>query len=162
MRTMSVRCRTDSADETKALGFKLGSYLKPGHVVLFLANLGAGKTTFVQGLAKRFGVKEGALSPTFIIAQTLKGRVPLHHLDFYRLNIQEILGFGVQDYLNGAGEIKKGVVLMEWAERCRPLWPPQRLEIKIKILPRSKKREFVFRGIGDPYVGMVRSLKKEI
>lgn len=129
-----------SADDTKAFGARVARHLRPGDVVLLSANLGAGKTTLVQGLVKALGVQEAALSPTFIIAQTLQGRFPIHHLDFYRVSMREILGIGIQDYMVGAGEIPKGLVLIEWPERAKGLWPKDRLEIEIKIKPQSMDR----------------------
>lgn len=129
-----------SPAETRAFGARLAKKLRSGDVVLLRANLGAGKTTLVQGLVKALGVRDAALSPTFIIAQSFKGKFPIHHLDFYRLTAKEILGMGVQDYLVGGGEIPKGLVLIEWPERARKLWPKERLEVAISIKPKSTAR----------------------
>ena len=139
---------TDSAAETQRLAGSLARQLKVGDVVLFLANLGAGKTTFVQGFVDALGARSAALSPTFVIAETIEARVPVHHLDFYRLSLDEILGMGVQDYLTGAGEIPPGIVMIEWAERLRELWPKERLEIRIRIEKRSQRRRFEFTSRG--------------
>lgn len=138
-----------SAEQTKQIAASLAPQLKKGDVVVLLANLGAGKTTFVQGLVKALGVRESALSPTFVIAQSLKGKIPVHHLDFYRLSVKEILEMGIQDYLTGAGEIPLGLVLIEWAERCKDIWPQERLEIRLKIKPNSTDREITFTGRGE-------------
>ena len=139
------------ASDTKEFGSRLGKKLRLGDVVLLSGDLGAGKTTLVQGLAKGLGVKETALSPTFIIAQTYMGKFPIHHLDFYRLNAKEILAAGVQDYLVGGGEIPKGLVLIEWPERAKGLWPRERLEISIRINPDSENREIVVMPHGDRF-----------
>jgi tRNA threonylcarbamoyladenosine biosynthesis protein TsaE len=151
-----------SPEETRRFGLALGRHLKKGHVVLFLANLGAGKTTLVQGLSAYFKVKDVPLSPTFVMAQTLIGTIPLHHLDFYRFTPKEILAMGIHDYLTGDGEIDKGVVLVEWAERCRKIWPPERLELSIKIKPRSTVREIKLKGVGRSYEKIVKQLEKEL
>ncbi len=140
-----------SAAETKAFGARLAKKLLPGDVVLLSANLGAGKTTMVQGLVKALGVREAALSPTFIIAQSFKGKFPIHHLDFYRLTAKEILDMGIQDYLVGGGEIPKGLVLIEWPERAKKLWPKERLEVRIRIRPKSTAREITLSPHGERF-----------
>jgi tRNA threonylcarbamoyladenosine biosynthesis protein TsaE len=150
---------SNSANDTKRVGSRVGRMLQPGDAVLFLADLGAGKTTFVQGLVKSLGVHESALSPTFVIAQTLKGKVPVHHLDFYRLSPKEILDMGAQDYLNGGGAIERGVVLIEWAERCSQIWPKERLEVRIRIKPDSEVRAITLTSKGKRYDRIVRFFK---
>lgn len=149
-----------SAKETKAVGRKLGKFLQQGDTVLLMANLGSGKTTLVQGLIRSFGIKEEALSPTFIIAQTLNGKVPVHHLDFYRLSPKEIWDIGVEDYLHGKGEIPPGVTLIEWADRCKNIWPRERLEVRMKILPRSNYRKIEIKGRGRRYRDMAGKILK--
>ena len=97
-----------------------------------------------------------------MLAQRLEGKNKIfHHLDFYRLTKSEIIGIGVQDYLTGQGEIAPGVVLIEWAERCKEVWPAHRLEIRMKIVPDSTTREIVFTGVGPRYEKIVRQLKKK-
>lgn len=117
-------------------------------MVALLANLGSGKTTLVQGMASALGA-EAALSPTFVIAQTLPGRKTLHHLDFYRLSKREILAMGVQDYLLGQGGVGPGIVLLEWAERCPELWPPERLEVRLRVASRGHARHVTLTGYGE-------------
>jgi len=140
-RPRRIKVRTSSAEETKRLGRLLGGGLKIGDVVLFAAELGAGKTTFVQGVVSRWGIHREALSPTFILAETIPARVPIHHLDFYRLSKKEVLSAGLDDYLAGGGVIPKGVVLIEWADRCPEIWPVDYLLVKIKISNKKGERE---------------------
>jgi tRNA threonylcarbamoyladenosine biosynthesis protein TsaE len=128
-------------------------------VVVFLANLGAGKTTLTQGLIRRLGIEADALSPTFVLAQTFHGKIPVHHLDFYRLNVEEILGLGIQDYLLGQGEIEKGLVLIEWAERCKDIWPKERLEIRIQTLKMKNVRKIKVTGYGKHFQQVIKKLK---
>jgi tRNA threonylcarbamoyladenosine biosynthesis protein TsaE len=80
-----VRERTRSAAETEALGERLAAELGPGDVVLVSGELGAGKTTLIRGAARALGVREPVTSPTFTIGQTYAGRIPVSHLDLYRL-----------------------------------------------------------------------------
>lgn len=152
-------CQSASPAETHTWARRLAPLLKKGDVVLLNAQLGSGKTTFVQALLKKRGVKEAAVSPTFIVAQTYAGKVPLHHLDFYRLDKKEILDMGLQDYFLGQGEIDPGIVLVEWADRCRPLWPKDHLEIKIKIKNKSLVREIQFCGVGKRYSHLIKKMK---
>ena len=140
-----------SAAETKKIGARLARQLRCGDVVLLSAQLGAGKTTLVQGLVKALNVREAALSPTFIIAQTFNGKYPIHHLDFYRLTLREILGIGVQDYLIGGGEIPRGLVLIEWPERAMKLLPKERLVVKIAVKPRSTARVITIAPHGERF-----------
>lgn len=150
---------SSSPEETQWWASRLAALLKKGDVVLLNANLGSGKTTFVQGFMRKRGIKETAVSPTFVAAQTYGVRVPLHHLDFYRLTKKEILDMGLQDYLLGQGEIAPGIALVEWADRCRPLWPKEFLEIQIKIKKKSEVREIKFCGVGQRYRDIVKKLK---
>ncbi|MCB4755829.1 MAG: tRNA (adenosine(37)-N6)-threonylcarbamoyltransferase complex ATPase subunit type 1 TsaE [Elusimicrobia bacterium] len=150
-----------SAAETKKFGRHLAGVLELGDIVTFVAPLGAGKTTLIQGLVKAFGVKESALSPTFILAQTFQGRIPIHHLDFYRLKKSEILSAGIPDYLNGSGEIPRGLVLIEWADRCREIWPSSRLEITMKMGRAPTKRLIQVQGRGPRFRQWVEKLNKE-
>jgi tRNA threonylcarbamoyladenosine biosynthesis protein TsaE len=148
-----------SPEETRRWGAALGKKLRAGDVVLLTADLGAGKTTFVQGLAKAIGVKESAMSPTFIIAQTLRGRRALHHLDFYRLSKKEILDMGVEDYFTGGGLVGPGILVIEWADRFPELWPPDHVRIQIGIDARSNARRLKITGTGPRSKTVLRGLK---
>ncbi len=147
-----------SPRDTQSLAAKIARRTRAGDVLLLLANLGVGKTTFAQGFVRALGVKETALSPTFILAQSFRGRIPIHHLDFYRATPKELIDMGVQDYLTGGGALEKGAVLIEWAERCRELWPAERIEIKMTLNKKSLFRSIELRGVGVRPAQLVRSL----
>lgn len=103
-----------SPNQTKKLGLKLADELKGGEIVELIGDLGTGKTTFVQGLAKGLGITRRVLSPTFIIRRSYKGRLNLEHFDFYRLNgPRDVLGLGLEEVASDP----KTVVVMEWPER---------------------------------------------
>lgn len=159
--TVQRKFLSTSPEQTKRIGAQLGASLKPGDVVVFLANLGAGKTTFVQGLIKSLGVKDEALSPTFITAQTLHGRVRVHHLDFYRHTAKELLDMGLQDYVTGSGEIGSGVVLIEWAERCRNLWPKERMEVHIRAMKKPGQRAITIKTVGPRFQSILNKWKEK-
>lgn len=102
--------KTNSREETQALAYKLGASLNKGITILLIGDLGAGKTTFVQGLAKGLDVKSKVNSPTFVIMKEYQGRIPLIHIDAYRLEgIDQDLGF--DDY--SEDEVVK---VIEWPQ----------------------------------------------
>lgn len=121
---------THSADETRALAERLGRVLRAGDVLCLRGDLGAGKTTWTQGLARGLGVPshDPVNSPTFmLVAEHRTGRVPLYHFDVYRLdNSQGLYDLAFDEYLDG-----EGVVVMEWADRVADALPEMRLDISL-------------------------------
>ncbi len=105
------------AEATQALGMSFGKSLAAGSVILLTGDLGSGKTTFTQGLALGLAVFEPIVSPTFtIINEYFSGRVPLYHLDLYRLESAEVDELNLESYWSGI-EIEPGIMAIEWAER---------------------------------------------
>ena len=104
---------TNAPEETEALGEKLGKLLRPGTVLAYLGDLGAGKTAFTRGLARGLGCRETVTSPTYtIVNEYLGGRLPLFHFDMYRLTSSDDLwDIGWEDYLD-----RQGVCAVEWSE----------------------------------------------
>ncbi len=103
---------THSAAETEALGARLAKQLRPGDVVAYLGDLGAGKTAFTRGLARGLGILEPVTSPTYTIVNEYQGRLPLFHFDMYRLSdAEELFDLGWEDYL-----ARGGVCAVEWSE----------------------------------------------
>jgi tRNA threonylcarbamoyladenosine biosynthesis protein TsaE len=118
------------ANATQMLGIDLGKSLTAGSVILLTGDLGSGKTTLVQGLAQGMQIDEAIVSPTFtIINEYLNGRLPLYHLDLYRLNNAEVDDLHLESYWSGL-EAELGIVAIEWAERLSYL-PDQYLRIKL-------------------------------
>src|SRR6059058_3660211 len=114
---MSARLVTSSAQETDATGERLGATLGAGDVVALSGELGAGKTVFVQGLVRALGVTTGATSPTFVIVNEYRGRLPVHHVDAYRTeSLAELMDVGLLELMGG-----DGVTLLEWADRAELL-----------------------------------------
>jgi tRNA threonylcarbamoyladenosine biosynthesis protein TsaE len=102
---------------TLNLGVFLGQTLTAGTVILLAGDLGAGKTTLVQGLGKGLGIVEPIVSPTFtLINEYTEGRIPLYHLDLYRLDPQEVVNLNLETYWEGI-EVIPGIVAIEWSER---------------------------------------------
>lgn len=103
---------TESPGETEALGKKLGEKLRPGDVLALFGGLGAGKTTFVRGLALGLDVKDPVTSPTYTIVNEYPAKIPLFHFDMYRLSdSDELFEIGWEDYM-----LRGGVIAVEWSE----------------------------------------------
>ena len=106
---------TNQVKETRALGQRLAEQLKPGQIVAFTGDLGAGKTAFVSGMAQGLGISDRVTSPTFTIVNEYEGgRLPLFHFDLYRLgSAEELFDIGWEDYL-----ARGGVCAVEWSENA--------------------------------------------
>jgi tRNA threonylcarbamoyladenosine biosynthesis protein TsaE len=116
-----------SPEETQAIGEQLGARLTPGAVVACTGLLGAGKTCFLQGLARGLGVTTDVTSPTFVLINQYRGRLPVYHLDAYRTgSLTELMDFGLLDLMGG-----DGVTLLEWADRAEPLLPARTIRVRI-------------------------------
>jgi tRNA threonylcarbamoyladenosine biosynthesis protein TsaE len=109
------------ANATHALGIELGQTLTVGSVLLLTGDLGSGKTTLVQGIARGMSIVDPIVSPTFtIINEYFSGRLPLYHLDLYRLTPAEVDDLNLESYWLGL-ETELGIVAIEWAERLSNL-----------------------------------------
>jgi tRNA threonylcarbamoyladenosine biosynthesis protein TsaE len=119
--------RSVTAEETQRAGEALGRSLQPGDVVALTGELGAGKTCFVQGVARGLGVVTGATSPTFVLINEYRGRVPVHHVDAYRATtLEELMSLGLEELFDA-----DGVTLVEWADKLGPLLPARAIEVHI-------------------------------
>ena len=116
-----------SAEQTRKLGAVLADFLSEGSLLTLSGDLGAGKTTFTQGLAKGLGVEKNVTSPTFTLMKSYQGRLPLYHIDAYRLE-DTIQDLGFDEYLEG-----DGVCVVEWANFIEYVLPPEYLSISIEI-----------------------------
>ncbi len=141
---------TRKAEETFALGEKIGRQAKPGQVITLVGDLGVGKTVFTKGLAQGLGITEPVSSPTFTIVQEYReGRLPLYHFDVYRIgDPEEMEEIGYEDYFYG-----DGVCLIEWANLIEELIPEQAVRITIeKVLEEGLDyRRIIIEGMGEAY-----------
>ena len=143
----------NSLEQTVELATKLAQLLQPQHTITLEGDLGAGKTTFTQALAKGLGVKRNVNSPTFTIMKQYEGRLPLNHLDVYRLaDSDEDLGWDEIFYGDA-------VTVVEWAHLIADDLPSERLAIEITRLGESE-RKFVLKPIGQQYVELCEELLK--
>jgi tRNA threonylcarbamoyladenosine biosynthesis protein TsaE len=130
------------AQATQALGQILGEQLPAGSVLLLKGDLGSGKTTLVQGLGLGLGVAD-IDSPTFtLINEYLEGRVPLYHIDLYRLSMAEADALFLETYWDGL-EVEPGIVAIEWSERLSHL-PPAPIELSLSYLPQGRQANLVW------------------
>ncbi|HLO87684.1 MAG TPA: tRNA (adenosine(37)-N6)-threonylcarbamoyltransferase complex ATPase subunit type 1 TsaE [Nostocaceae cyanobacterium] len=112
-----IKISLPNTEATLKLGFTLGENLTAGSVILLEGDLGAGKTTLVQGLGKGLGISDSIVSPTFtLINEYTEGRLPLYHLDLYRLEPPEVKALNLATYWEGI-EVEPGIVAIEWAQR---------------------------------------------
>ncbi len=145
---------SSSPEETFRLGRAIGEMAAPGDLILLSGPLGAGKTCLTQGIAKGLGIEESPPSPSYVLVREFKGRMPLYHMDLYRLGFEEIAELGIEDYLSG-----KGVCVIEWAEKAGSLMPKERLSVNLSYLgelerglefiPDGSRYEFISRRISQ-------------
>jgi tRNA threonylcarbamoyladenosine biosynthesis protein TsaE len=120
---------TNSAEETRAIGRAIGGLLGAGDVVSLTGDLGAGKTTFVQGAAQALEVKEPVLSPTFTLIREYQGSFRVYHLDVYRLDrVQDVLELGVDEIFE-----RGGVSFVEWGDAVDSLLPEAHLQVELQL-----------------------------
>lgn len=130
------------ASTTRSLGIALGQSLSAGSVILLEGDLGAGKTTLVQGIGEGLGISPPIVSPTFtLINEYPEGRLPLYHLDLYRLQPEEIEALQLETYWEGV-EMPLGIVAIEWAERL-PYKPSNYLQIQLTYSAEDDRQAFL-------------------
>ncbi len=119
---------SNSPDETQTFAADMAKRLTAGDVLCLYGDLGAGKTAFVQGLAKGLGIDEPITSPTFTIVNEYEGRLPLYHFDVYRIaDSDEMYEVGFDEYVYG-----EGVSVIEWPQLIADILPDRRYDIEIK------------------------------
>jgi tRNA threonylcarbamoyladenosine biosynthesis protein TsaE len=145
---------SSSAHETKTWGRRLASVLEGGELLGLIGELGAGKTCFVKGLARGLQLnEEEILSPTFTMIQEHRGRLPLYHIDLYRLEAVGIDDLGMREYL-----FSDAVAAVEWFERLTEARDLEHLEVRFTYSSASVRR-IEFRAIGNRHRDLVTRLK---
>ena len=134
---------TSTADETHELGKRIAALSSPGIIIALTGSLGAGKTTLVKGVAEGLGIKQPVTSPSFtIIKEYHDGKLPLYHMDLYRIdNYEELYMIGFEELIYG-----RGLSIIEWSEKAEDLVPPDAFSILIEILP-DGRRKFDINGL---------------
>jgi tRNA threonylcarbamoyladenosine biosynthesis protein TsaE len=127
---------THSPSETEEWACTFAESLEPGTVIALFGELGAGKTVIAKGIGKGLGVNAPVISPSFNYVLEYKGKLPLFHADLYRIeNVETFEAMGFDEYFD-----RKGVFVIEWAERVRDILPPDTLWIEIESAPDSTER----------------------
>lgn len=127
----------DGLAATARFGQWLGANAAPGDIITLTGGLGAGKTTLTQGIGQGLGIPPSCYitSPTFsLLHEYLGGRLPLYHLDLYRISPEEIIELGFEDFLYGCG-----LSVVEWSQRLEGLTPPNRLHIDLQLISETRR-----------------------
>jgi tRNA threonylcarbamoyladenosine biosynthesis protein TsaE len=147
-----------SAGQTRRVGMRLGALLRPGDLVCLIGDLGAGKTTLVQGLTSGWGSLDAGNSPTFVLVNVYRhpegGR--MYHLDAYRLSgAAEAWDLDLDSYL------ENGPLVVEWADRIQSALPAERLSVTLRWADENQ-RDMIFTAAGARYQTLLRQLRKQI
>lgn len=153
--TATVHAATDSVDATRDLAAAVAGLARAGDVVVLAGDLGAGKTAFVQGFGRALGVADRITSPTFTLVHVYEGgRLPVHHLDVYRLEqLNEALDLGLAEMLD-----EGGVVLIEWGEAILPVLPHDLLEVRLTYGDGDEDRGIQLRPVGPGWSARAQAL----
>lgn len=152
---MHLLVTTSSVDQTRDLGTAVSAMAGPGDVVVLAGDLGAGKTAFVQGFGRGLGVAERITSPTFTIVHVYEGgRLPIHHIDVYRLNqLSEVLDLGLAEMLD-----EGGVVLIEWGDAIAAILPNDYLEVRVTFGEGDDDRQLAVAAIGPGWASRIEPM----
>jgi len=147
-----------SPDQTRRIGIRLGAYLQAGDVVCLCGDLGAGKTTFTQGIARGWGALERATSPTFVLVKYYNKAdgAKFAHLDAYRL----VDALEAED-LDLDLMMESGPFIIEWPERIRSALPQTHLWVDLSWQD-DQQRSMTFQPVGERYINIVNKLKNEM
>jgi tRNA threonylcarbamoyladenosine biosynthesis protein TsaE len=153
-----LKLNSHSPEQTQLLGSYLGELAQKADVFLLVGELGTGKTCLVQGIAHGLEIKEYASSPTFVILREYHGRLPLYHIDFYRLNhVEEIADLGLEELFYG-----DGVCVVEWAEKGLQIVPRDNLLIALHYIHACQAgRSIYLKPQGKRYCELIEQLKQE-
>jgi tRNA threonylcarbamoyladenosine biosynthesis protein TsaE len=146
---MKLSAKTRAADETHALGRRVGALLRAGDVVVLEGELGTGKTVFAKGIAVALGIIEPVVSPTFTVVREYDAPTPLVHVDVYRLDhLQELHDLGFDDLVGS-----DAVTVVEWGDRVSALLPPDRLDVHLELGAGDDERSVVLEAAGVSWAG---------
>jgi tRNA threonylcarbamoyladenosine biosynthesis protein TsaE len=154
-----MKILSSSPETTLDIGKKLGSICEPGDVICLAGDLGAGKTTIARAIAAGSGVDESeyVTSPTFAIMHQYRGRIPIYHMDFYRLGSSaEVAELGLEDYFYG-----DGLTLVEWFERASDILPESVLVIHLNYMDETS-REISFHSKSAGWQKRIGDLKNRL
>jgi tRNA threonylcarbamoyladenosine biosynthesis protein TsaE len=153
---MRLELRSETAEDTRALGEALAGVLEPRDAVALTGELGAGKTTLVQGVARGLGFAGTVTSPTFTLVREYHGRLDVAHVDVYRLDrVQDVIDLGLEEIAEG-----DAVLLVEWGDSVDALLPRDHLTIELTAPdPGSETRRIVLEADGPAWASRWERLR---
>ena len=152
--SFSTAILTNGPGQTQEVGRVIGEQSQPGDIFLLTGPLGAGKTCLTQGIASGLGVSGYVRSPTFVLATRYQGRLPLHHMDLYRISgAEEAWDLGLDEQLFGGG-----ICIVEWAERAAEIFPPESLWTELDHVDSGDQRSISFIDWPDRYRTVLEQL----
>ncbi|HEY9556199.1 MAG TPA: tRNA (adenosine(37)-N6)-threonylcarbamoyltransferase complex ATPase subunit type 1 TsaE [Acidimicrobiales bacterium] len=144
---MSVVATTAHVDETRRLAEAVAELARAGDIIVLTGDLGAGKTAFVQGFGRALGVTDRITSPTFTLVHVYEGRLPIHHLDVYRLEqLEEAADLDLPEMLDAGG-----VVLIEWGDSIVPVLPHDFLDVRLTFGDGDDDRQLTLDPVGPSW-----------
>lgn len=154
---MRVELRASAAEDTRTIGERLADLFETGDAVALTGELGAGKTTFVQGVARGLGFAGRVISPTFTLVREYQGRLRVHHVDVYRLErVQDVVDLGLDEMAD------EGVLLVEWGDAVEALLPRDHLLIELTVPGEDEARRLVLSGIGASWAERWERLEQAV
>lgn len=155
---MEVLLEAQTAEDTRAIGAALAELLQPGDALALTGELGAGKTTLVQGIARGLGYAGAVVSPTFTLVREYRGRLRLYHVDVYRLErVQDVIELGFEEMLDG-----DGVLVVEWGDAVEQLLPPEHLLVELTVPGPDERRRLSLSGIGPSWAARWERLEQAL
>jgi len=153
-----IRAATKSVDDTRALAAEVAALAAAGDLVVLAGDLGTGKTAFAQGFARGLGIDEVVTSPAFILVRTYEGRLPMTHLDVYRLDtMQELVDLGIAELLD-----EGAVTLVEWGDAVEPALPADFLEVRLEAGAAVDDRLLTIRSVGPAWPPRADALRQAV
>ena len=155
---MRIELRAATAEDTRSIGEAIAPLLSAGDAIALTGELGAGKTTFAQGLARGLGFAGHVVSPTFTLVREYRsGRLPIVHADVYRLErVQDVLDLELDDEAEG------GVLLVEWGDAVEALLPQGHLVIELGVPGDTEERGVVLRTDGQAWLPRWERLERQL
>jgi len=153
-----LTARTKSVDDTRTLAGEMAALARPGDLILLAGDLGAGKTSFVQGFGRALGVEEPITSPTFVLVHIYEGLVPIAHVDVYRLeHLQELIDLGIAELLD-----QGGVTLIEWGDAVVPALPSDFLEVRLELGEGDDERVIRLLPVGSGWAARLPTVRQAL
>jgi tRNA threonylcarbamoyladenosine biosynthesis protein TsaE len=155
---MRIELDAPTAEDTRAIGAALAELLRSGDAVALTGELGAGKTTFVQGVARGLGFHGAVVSPTFTLVREYRGRLTVHHVDVYRLDrVQDVLDLGFEEMAD-----EDGVLFVEWGDAVEGLLPPEHLSVELTVPGSDERRRLIIAATGASWAARWERLEQAL